>query len=195
MHKPVLEITISDPTGTRVRAQIVFPGDQLQFDLDSMQSAIEQMKPDELLAYAHRWHSIADTYGLELVIRQDVVAQLVYAAYWAGFIPQLEIACEADQDGVLVPLARISFAGSHPPAPIVIERYRAAEGDLFGAAYIDAQKLIDRINALLKLVREESDVTQATYSIDSRLLPYYIPESVVNDVLEGVWESPYIRVV
>src|SRR5689334_16588073 len=101
MHKTVLEITISDQTDKRVHTQIVFPGNQMKFDVDLMQSALEQMKPAELLAYAHMWHSIADTHGLELVIHQDVVSQLVYAAYWGGFIPQLEIVCEADQDGVL----------------------------------------------------------------------------------------------
>ena len=200
MNKPLLEITISEQTDKRVQTQIVFPGNQMKFDVDFMNASLEEMKSTELLVYVHLWCSIADTHGLELVIRQDVVAQLVYAAYWAGFIPHLEIVCEYDKDGIqdigiLVPIARIRFAGANAPASIVIERYRTSHADLINAAYIDAQKLTDRIEALLNLVKEESDITHATCSIDKRLLPNYISESVVSDVLEGVWDSPYIRVV
>ena len=185
--QPSLTLIISDkPEYTCT--QMTFPKNNMAVKIDQMKAGLEDIRPAELFEFVQLWSKIANEHTLPLVISLDVVCQLVYAAYWAGLTPHLEISYPTGVADALIPLARINFSGESAPEPIVIERLADENGN------IDKEALQQRIHDFLRLTTGEVEVTGMTFTLDSWLSPY-LSDDLNAQVLESVWQRGNIKII
>ena len=168
--------------------QMTFPKNNMAVKIDQMKAGLEDIRPAELFEFVQLWSKIANEHTLPLVISLDVVCQLVYAAYWAGLTPHLEISYPTGVTDTLIPLARINFSGESAPKPIVIERLADENGK------IDKEALQQRIHDFLRLTIGEVEVPGMTFTLDSWLSPY-LSDDLNAQVLESVWQRGNIKII
>lgn len=168
--------------------QMTFPKNNMTVKIDQMKARLEDIRPAELFEFVQLWSKIANEHTLPLVISLDVVCQLVYAAYWAGLTPHLEISYPTGVTDTLIPLARINFSGESAPEPIVIERLADENGK------IDKEALQQRTHDFLRLTIGEVEVPGMTFTLDSWLSPY-LSDDLNAEVLESVWQRGNIKII
>lgn len=185
--QPTIKLTISENPECTC-AQMMFPQNNRTFNIDQMGTALENVSPKELLAFAQMWSKTADESALPLVISHDVVCQLAYAAYWAGLTPHLKISYPTGVADAFIPLAIIRFDGQAAPEPLVIERLANEAGGLNTIA------LKQRIQEFLQLTAGDVEVPGMTFTLDSFLCPN-LPDELNEQVMNAVWERGNVKII